>query len=357
MRLLVLTMASAWTPGDQLLVALGAELAAHGDVVTIACPSGGAVERAVVDAFPRLPVRAVTGAGTFARVRSLRGIVRALRPDAVLVEGASDALLAAFAVGRGGRVVRRVPVALGPAGRARDADGWRSRLAAGYATVTSWGRETLSVSWPPPADGSRRGDGDAATVPTEHARGTRAAALWIVPPDEHDEHTAIALRAAARLVGRHPSLRIMLLGDVARLQSTRVHAASLGLTAFVDVLPLDALLHADRVTASAVWVTAGGDAGAIATLAAMQHGVPVIVPPALPSAAMVAARITGFVPDEADLAPTIADVARLLSDEHERHLMGSAARTRALRLYGWEAYVAAARGVLAGSGARREVTP
>lgn len=357
MRLLVLTMASAWTPGDRLLVALGAGLAAHGDVVTIACASGGGVERALVGAFLRLPVRAVTGAGTFAHVRSLRGIVRALRPDAVLVEGASDALLAALAVGRGGRVVRRVPVARGAAGRARGTDGWRVRLAAAYATVTPWGGDSLSVSWPPPGAGSRRGNGDAAAVPMEHARGTPAASLWIVPPDDHDEHTAIALRAAARLVGRHPSLRIVLLGDVARLQSTRVHAASLGLTAFVDVLPMDALLQAEAVDASVVWVTAGGDAGAIATLAAMQHGLPVIVPPALPCAAMVAARITGFVPDEADLAPTIADVARVLSDDHDRHTMGAAARARALRLYGWEAYVAAARGVLAGADAQQEGTP
>ena len=354
-------MASDWTPSDWLLVALGGELAAHGDVVTLACAGGGVVERRAVEAFPRLPVRTVTGAGMLARVRSLRGIVRAARPDVVLVQGASDALLAALAVGRGGRVVRRVPVPLGPASRARGTDGWRSRVAAAYATVTPWGGEPLAVSWPPPAEAAPRVDVDvdvtAAAAPVAHTRATPAASLWIVPPDEHDEHTAIALRAAARLVGRHPSLRIVLLGDLARLQSTRVHAASLGLTAFVDVLLLDALLQADRVDASVVWVTASGDAGAIATLAAMQHGVPVIVPPSRPHTAMVASHITGFVPDEADLAPTIADVARVLADEHDRHTMGAAARARARRLYGWDAFVAGARGVLAASGAGPEATP
>jgi len=170
--------------------------------------------------------------------------------------------------------------------------------------------------------------------------------LWIVPPVEHDERTAVALRAAARLVGRHPSLRIVLLGDLAALQSTRVHAASLGLTAFVQVASVDTLLMADEVEAAAVWVTADGDEGAIATIAAMQRGIPVVVPAALSCSSLVASRITGFVTSDVDGSLVVAELARLMSDRHEFEAMGNAARARAVRLNDWQRFVDDAAEVL-----------
>lgn len=344
MRVLVLTTAASWTPEVRLLITLGAELAARGDVVTVACLSHGVLERFVEATFPRLPVRGITGQGAFARIRSARGIVAALRPDAVLVQSESDALLAAMATGRRGGVVRRWCVGEDAPDRHQAARTWRTRLAGSRTRLTSWGRDPIAVSWPEPSSPRARRDSTGDAVPT---------ALWIVPPAEHDERTAVALRAAARLVGRHPSLRIVLLGELAALQSTRVHAASLGLTAFVQVAPIDALLLADDVDAAAVWVTADGDDGAIATIAAMQRGIPVVVPAAMPFASMVASRITGFVMSDADVAAIVAELARLMSDRHEYDAMGDAARARASRHHDWQRFVDEAAEVLSrASGSR-----
>ena len=107
MRVLVLTTAASWTSGARVLITLGAELAARGDIVTVAFLSRSALERSVEATFPRLPVRGIAGQGAFARIRSARGIVAALRPDAVLVHSEPDSLLAAMATGRRGGVVRR----------------------------------------------------------------------------------------------------------------------------------------------------------------------------------------------------------------------------------------------------------
>jgi hypothetical protein len=343
-RVLVLTTAASWTHGVRLLIALGAELAARGDIVTVACLSRGALERSVEAAFPRLAVRGIAGQGAFARISSARGIVAALRPDAVLVQSEPDALLAAMATGRRGGVVRRWSVGEDAPDRQPAARTWRTRLAGSRTRLTSWGRDPIALSWPEPSLRHVRGGTPSEAVP---------AALWIVPPAEHDERTAVALRAAARLVGRHPSLRIVLLGELAALQSTRVHAASLGLTAFMQVAPIDTLLLADEIDAAAVWVTADGDDGAIATIAAMQRGIPVVVPAALSFASMVASRITGFVMPDADISTIVAEVARLMSDRHEYEAMGEAARARATRLHGWQHFVDDAADVLSrASGSR-----
>ena len=174
-----------------------------------------------------------------------------------------------------------------------------------------------------------------------------------MPAADHDERTAVALRAAARLVGRHPSLRIVLLGEVAALQSTRVHAASLGLTAFVQVAPIDTLLLADEIDAAAVWITADGDDGAIATIAAMQRGIPVVVPAALSFSSMVASRLTGFVMPDVDIPTIVAELAQLIADRPAYEAMGHAARERATLLHGWPQFVDDAAEVLSlASGSR-----
>ena len=341
----MLTTAASWTSGARVLITLGAELAARGDIVTVACLSRSALERSVEATFPRLPVRGIAGQGAFARIRSARGIVAALRPDAVLVHSEPDSLLAAMATGRRGGVVRRWSVGEDAPDRRPAALTWRSQLADACTRLTSWGRDPIAVSWPGPSSRHVR-----AELPAGEAV---PAALWIVPAADHDERTAVALRAAARLVGRHPSLRIVLLGEVAALQSTRVHAASLGLTAFVQVAPIDTLLLVDEIDASAVWITADGDDGAIATIAAMQRGIPVVVPAALSFSSMVASRLTGFVMPDVDIPTIVAELAQLIADRPAYEAMGHAARERATLLHGWPQFVDDAAEVLSlASGSR-----
>jgi hypothetical protein len=335
-RVLLLSTASDWTPGERLLATLASGLAARGDVMAFACARGTEVERAIEQAWPRLTMRAVTGHGLLRRLASLRGIVTAIRPDAMLVAHDNDAVLAAMAMGARGGVVRRV----GLHERQSRADTVRlgavARMALARTRLVRWGDVTPAVSWPSPL--APAADADASdevhrllVAPAPH--------LLIVPDAQHGPHTADALRGAAHLRTRHPDLRITLFGAVHELQATRLHASALGLGACVQVESLDRLLLHDVHGAAAAWVAAGGDSGAIATLAAMQMHLPVVVPQDAPFAELVLPQVTGLHAAPDNTAPVAADLSRLLGDTRAWHTIGDAAAARAQRLYHWEHFV------------------
>lgn len=343
MRVLVVASSPAWTPGTRLMATLAAGLSSRGDVVALACASRSESEQAIERTWPRLTVRAVSGTGWFRQGMSLKGIVTALRPDALLVGSVADAVLAAFALGKRGGIVRRI--ATEERGRQAHDDvlPWRARFALSRATITPWGDTALAVSWPVagPAAVTEPIPADVHRLPVLPPH------LVIVPAQPHDDRTANALRAAAHLRTRHPDLRITLAGNVAALQATRLHAASLDLTTCLDVEPLDVLLHHELPHASAVWVAEDGDAGAIAALAAMQQGVPVVVPQDCAFGELVAPAITGYTVPTDGGAAIVSDLARLLSDSEMRRSMGEAARARATRVFAWDAFVDTAATLLA----------
>lgn len=348
MRVLVLTTADRWDPGVRLLASVAGGLSARGEIVTIAARHGGRVEREVVAMMPRLSHRGVMGSGFVRQLASVRGMVTALRPDAVLVQGEGDALLAALAMGKRGGVVRRIPV-----GDTAEPS-WRTSLARSRTHLVRWGDERMAMSWPPrPAPDAPHATDSAADENVRRLPVTPAAHLLLVPAAVHNERTAMALRAAAHLLSRQHALRVTLVGEVAELQSTRLHAASVGLTARVSMLPLDALLHADTLDAAVVWVAADGDLGALCTLAAMQRQLPVVVPHDAAFASMVTPRATGFLAADGELPSLVAELARLLADPVEYHAMAQASAARAARLYAWDALVDDVAELLArASGAR-----
>jgi hypothetical protein len=345
-RILVLTTGERYAPGVRLLAALAAGLEARGDVTAIACLSRGEVERAVEREWPRLTFRAIVGAGFVRRTASVRGIVTALRPDAILVGSDDDATLGAVALGSRGGVLRRLAVheSADAMGGASETGGWRTRLARSRTRYAVWGVRQLAVSWPEPVALPHEAD------PTVHPLPVPSPHLVIVPSSVHDEATALALRAAAHLRDRMPALRVTLLGNVADLQATRLHAASLNLTASVQLQPLDVLLHHEPLDAVAVWVCAPDDAGAIATLAAMQQRCPVVVPRESPFASLVAPAITGFLAHAETVPAVVAELARLLGDSDAARRMGEAAAARARREFGWDAFVDQAAERLARAG-------
>jgi glycosyltransferase involved in cell wall biosynthesis len=151
--------------------------------------------------------------------------------------------------------------------------------------------------------------------------------------------SVVALRAASRLRTRHDHLRVTLVGEITELQALRLHAGSLGLAEHLSIVPMDALLMPGALDAAAVWVTAQGDDGGAALVAAMMRRIPTIVPRGADTEALVAPRITGFIADDADLAGTVAAIAHLLADADDYQSMGTAAAARAERLHGWDAYV------------------
>jgi hypothetical protein len=331
--------------------AVAAELAARGDVVAVACAAHSATEHAVERTWPRLSVRSVTGNGWYGQALSVRDIVRALRPDALLVGSEADAVLAAFAAGPRGGIVRRFRVdECEGAAVARDATlPWRARVVLSRAMITPWGQRTLVLGWPPPM---------RSTATNTHEADQRVPVVSphvvLVPATPHDEATASALRAVAHLRTRHPELRLSLVGDTEALQGTRLHAAALDLTDMVQVVPLDALLHHElngaSPVASVAWVAAGGDAGALATLAAMQQSLPVVVPHHAAFAGLVVPGVTGFHVSSDNGVAVVADLARLLSDADAQHRMGHAGAARAAREFDWDSLVDQAADLLARAG-------
>ncbi len=345
MRVLVLTTDDDWSMGTRYLLTIANALAQRGETVTACYPRPSATAGGVEAGFPDVALRGFAAGGRFARWRAIRRVVVATRASAVLVHGERDAMLAALAIGRRGGVVRRVRFDE-PMGT-----GWRSRVATARSRVEMFGRSIAHDQLTGPA-GDERGPESPSTLallswpaltdPDDTIHADLAAAplrLLIVPGRQASAGTVIALRAAAHLITRHAALRVVLVGDEASLQSARIHAASLGLADALDLLSLDEYLRRDRRAAAAVWVTTGGDAGALAIISAMTRRLPVIVPVESPLRLLVAPRITGFLADAADPSATVAELARLLADASEQRAMGVAAAARASRVHGWHAYM------------------
>ncbi|MFO0094576.1 MAG: glycosyltransferase [Gemmatimonadaceae bacterium] len=330
MRLLVLTASAEWTAGVQLLVALAWSLAERGDVVAVVCAREGTVARAIGTHWPRLSLRAELGNGRVGQFAKLRGLVSALRPDAVLVGHGADAQLAALALGRRGGVVRRV--ALDEWGVPRRTP-WGMRRTA----VETWGADELALSWPAP--GAAGHSTDVAVLPRTPGQPPE---LLILAGERHDEGVAAALRAAASLRARHPSLRLTLASRHRLPQATLVHAAALRLTADLQLIDGEALVTYARPAPTVLWSAAAGDAGALGVLAAMQQRVPVVVAAEAPFAPLVRPAITGF-HWHAEVASTVvAHMARVIGDPAVHHSMGEAAAVRVAHDFGWDRYVEAA---------------
>lgn len=322
----------------RLLAGMAAGMALRGEQVTFICCRGSATEREITRRFPGLPMRTISGALTITRAVRLRALARALRTDVALVHTEHDAFTAALALGRTAGIVRRLGIGQ------RFTRSWRARITAARTRTLLMGDETgesvhldthvrSAVSWPSPARDAE----------TDHPFGTGnvAPVIAIVAGDaaRTAQHAAgaAALRAAARIVARHPDLRVLLLGEAAGLQALRVHAGALGLADRLAVVPLDTLLAPGPLAASSVWVTAAGDEGAVSIIASMQRRIPVIVPRGFDTESLVAQRITGFIADDTDLAGSVSSLAHLMADNAEHQAMGAACAARAERLHNWDA--------------------
>lgn len=347
MRVLVVATSSPYTLGTRLMASLAAGLAARGDVVAVATALHSETEQAVEQAWPRLSLRSVSGGGWLRQAMSVRGIVTALRPDALLVGSAHDAVLAAFATGKRGAIVRRLAAEerrafLEPDGEPDGTLPWRARFALSRANITPWGGQALAIGWPvaEPHTGA-----EVHRLPLENGAGGPYLAL--MPGHVHDEQVAAALRAIAHLRSRHPELQVMLLGDASGLQATRLHAAALGLSSCVHLTPMQSLLDHQLAHASAVWVTERGDSGAIATLAAMQQRIPVVVPSDASFTELLTPGVSGFVAPADSSGMLIAELARVIGDVSVRRDMGEAAAAKVAREHDWNTFVDEAAMLLA----------
>jgi len=358
-RLLVLSTAREFHMSARVLMTIGAGLAARRHHVDIVCCQGSASEREISRRFPKVPLHPVADRHVLAQSFALRRIVRDLRIETILVGTERDQLTAALAIGRHGGVVR--PLAIGE----RFAQGWRARLASSRATSLVIGDDVginvhtdthvrAAIAWP------RTLLQDSSDTPLRLAPAVPPLLLAVVAgastePAEHAAGAA-ALRAAARLLTRSPGLRVLLLGERSALQAMRLHAASVGLADRVDVMTLDSLIEQGPFNAAAVWVTAGGDTGAVSIVSAMMRRIPVVVPRGFDTEALVASRITGFVADDTDPAGSVAALARLFADADAHCAMGAIAASRAERLHSWDALIERTAEALARAGGRRSTS-
>lgn len=345
MRVLVVATQPQFSLGARLMASLAAGLAARGDVVALATAARSDTEKAVERTWPRLSVRSVSGAGWFRQAVSLRGIVTALRPDALLVGSEHDAVLGAFAMGRGGAIVRRFTTEERVDRTTRrdqrhEALPWRARFALSRARVVAWGEEALAVGWPTADDAQR----EVYRLPTA---GSGAPIIALMPGAAHDSATATALRTIAHLHARHPELELLLLGDASALQATRIHAAALGLSERTSVRPVDALLHHELRHVTSLWVAAAGDVGAIATLAAMQQEILPVVAEDAAFASLIMPGVSGLIAPADGAGLVASELARVMGDAAMREQMGRAAMHKAMRDHEWNAFVDTAAALLA----------
>ncbi|GAB1342422.1 glycosyltransferase [Gemmatimonas sp.] len=330
MRVLVVVANPHWTMETRLMATLAAGLSERGEVVAVAVAHGSDTERQVERAWPRLSVRTVTGAGWMRQAMSLRATVAALRPDALLVGTVADAVLAATSGSKTNAIVRRVHGQM-PDDQHAELP-WRARFALTRARVTLWGADQLVVGWPEPA---------LVTATDEQVRRLPVATseVVLVPGPTLDEDTLTALRTIAQVRSRHPDLRLLLVGNAPSLQAIRLHAAALDLAAAIHLVGPEAMLGHQLSHARAAWITAAGDTGAVFALAAMQQGLPAIVPQRAHYRDLVLPGATGVLASPDALVPMAAELARLLADDVLQQHMSSAAAARATRTFGWQAFV------------------
>lgn len=366
MRVLGLSTDPRWGAHARILGTWLQALAAEGDVVALACVPGSAMARGARAEWPRLSLRDVRADGWWRRTQSVREVLQALRPDAVLVCSGDDAAAAALAMGTRGPVVWRESAA-----SRTERAGWRQRAALVRGTVRRMEAGQHTVYWPPPdAEDTASATGVLRLTPTGPVRADvfSAAPLPTAPlptaplpavsspvaspsvtlllPPKLDDEGRHALRVVGALHERQPSLQLTLVaeggerGKAPSLQDARIHAAALGMAGALCVQSLDEWIAASPRGEDVLWVVDGGDAGTLALLDAMHRATPVVVPSKHQQADLVLPGVTGLhappvghqVSPMDDGAQLLSDLARVLGDAEWRRGMGAAAQRHVHRV-------------------------
>jgi hypothetical protein len=369
MRVLGLSTDTHWGAASRILGTWLQALASEGDVVALACVPGSALARGARAEWPRLSLRDVQADGWWRRTQSVREVVQALRPDAVLVCSGDDAAAAALAMGSRGPVVWRDAAASRTERLARA--GWWQRVARARGMVRRMEPGQHSVYWPPPAADDAS---SVAGVLRLTATGPVRAGMWpaaplsaaplsaaplsvpaspaaspgvtLLLPPTLDAEGLHAMRVVAALHGRHPALQLTLVaegverGVAPSLQAARIHAAALGMAGVLSVQSLDEWLAASPRSEDVLWVVDRGDAGTLGVLDAMHRGTAVVVLSQHPQADLVLPGVTGLHAPPAgnqvsamdDGAQLLSDLARVLGDPEWRRRMGEAAQRNLHRL-------------------------
>ncbi|HEX6058853.1 MAG TPA: glycosyltransferase [Gemmatimonadaceae bacterium] len=347
MRVLFHISARRWSGSARAFALAAHGLSARRWETTVAAPAGSEVEaRLSSDGLEVVPID--PAAGWLRRVFRLRRVLREHFIEVVFVHTPEEHLVAAAAtrLAERGGVVRRVP-----AGAALDlprAARRGMRLAAsGYLFTTEQSRATA------PAPPKRAFDhllAELGVDPTIHdavepagraSLGAPSGTRLVVGITGADARVRAphALRTIALLAGRHPDIRLALLGHGSDDPHLRMHAAALGITHIVAFLGERDDRTAVLKAADLGWVVAGGDDAAFGYLDLMAARVPVLAARDALAQHYVADGIAGLLLPPDDVAGSAAVIAAILGHEEQRQAIGAAGRQRVAREFPFEAMI------------------
>ncbi|MGI8510608.1 MAG: glycosyltransferase [Gemmatimonadaceae bacterium] len=338
MNYLFVHSAHEWSGTARAFTAAARGLARRGHSVVFAAEPNSTVERVASEMAAggtrsTMVVELLSLDRTWlAAAQRLRGIARRQRADVVFVHTDREHFVAsvAYRIGSHARVIRRVAAGSGlHMRRTGSVAAWLAPTCYMFATERdvhaapiprgATGRVVapLGVEEPPPRQ-AVEGVGEHSDIVCVHDASSRSRA-------------AAAIRAVAMLAPRHPTLRLLIVGEGAYDDDLRMQAAAL------RALPLISFLgeRADQTElmrdAVLGWVVADGDTAAYAILDFMSLGIPVLIGDSSVAEQYMLSEITGVILPRDEAFVTAATVADLLSNNIRRETMGAAAWARVVR--------------------------
>ncbi|MES2178472.1 MAG: glycosyltransferase [Gemmatimonadota bacterium] len=343
MRVLFYHSSPHWTGSARAFAMAARGLGRLGVPVTVVCQQDTSAERGFIAAEVDV-VRMPIGGSVTGDAWRLRKVLKDRFIEVVFLHTEREQLVASSAMrlAERGAVIRRISAG------ATVKEG-RSGIVFGRVTTTR-----LLFSTEP--DRARSHIATAAFVaplgvdvaPVENARAESRALLNVsdetqliacVIDTKAGSRITTAMRTLAMLAGRHPDLRLALVGRAADADDVRMHAAALGVTPLVQFLGERYDAPAVLAAADLGWVAAEGDEGAFACLDFMAARVPVVAERSPLVSHYVPDGIAGVLLPPADPSDTASAVARFLGDAAKRSAMGNAGRTRVKRDFGETAMI------------------
>ena len=343
MRALFYYTAPAWSGSARAFAVAARGMAARGEPVTIACCADTAAEQ--VFAREGLDVVALPpGASAAGDAWRLRRVLRERFVEVVFLHTPREQLVASSAMrlAERGAVIRRVSA--GRIAGPRDGGPLAERMANSRLLFTTEADRARS----PGAAGEfvaplgvevTRVDGIRADARTGLGIEPHIQLVMCVTSGFARARATTALRTVALLAGRHPDLRLALVGPAAEEEDVHMHAAALGVSSIVHFLGERDDLPTVCAAADLGWVAAEGDDAGFACLDFMAASVPIVSERTPLVAHYVPDGIAGVLLPPADPSDTAAAVASFLAHRDQREAMGRAGRTRAQRDFGEQAMI------------------
>lgn len=340
MRTLLYTSDETWTGCARTFVNAARGLAARGHQVTLACCGGSAVDQRAAAAG--LETAAISpDANVASDAWWLRRVLQDRFVEVAFVHSEREQFVvgSAMRLAERGAVIRRIqpfqPVTTGTTARLA------GRMAAAGLLVSVdedlHRAEAPGFVIPPMLAplGVDPAEYDELRPVPRNDIGAPGTGLVIACSYDPTSRTRIStvLRTLALLAPRHPDMHLVVFGPGALDDELRLHAAALGVAAFVTFVgptsdPLPILRAAD-----VSWIVAQGDAGAYALLDSMAMRIPTLCERSPLAEHYAADGITGVFLSPGDTGFTASAVAAFLADVERRTAMGNAGRARVERLF------------------------